>query len=145
MTGVATLGTLLHGSKVTISGNDIMVDSVKINLGTKLIIDNVLIWSGSILVILIYFDCMCMVFQKYRVSFRLDKCRFLESRVEFVGHDLTSTGNCPAKAKFDLSNDWVLPPTGQSLRSFVGLMMFYLRCDPYLKIIIKPFSKLIKI
>ena len=43
MTDMATPSTLLNRFKVTISGMDIMVGNVKINLGTKLIIDNILI------------------------------------------------------------------------------------------------------
>ena len=62
---MATSGTLLNRSKVTILGMDIMVGDVKINSGTKSIINNILIWNGRITVIIIYFECVCMVFQRY--------------------------------------------------------------------------------
>ena len=77
----------------------------KINTGTKTIIDDVLIWSSNLVVIMVYLECVCKVLSKYRVSFRLDKCRFLLNRVEYVGHDLTPVGNCPAKSKFNMIKD----------------------------------------
>ena len=50
---------------------------------------------------------MCMqVIKKYHVSFILDKCQFLKDRVEYVGHNLTLTGNVPSKSKFNMINDW---------------------------------------
>ena len=90
-------------------------------------IDDILIWSDNLEAILIYLECVCRVFNKYRVSFRLDKCRFLMDRVEYVGHDLTPEGNCPARSKFDLIKDWELPTSGTSLHSFIGLLIFYHR------------------
>ena len=68
------------------------------------------------------------------MSFRLDKYRFLENRVDFVGHNLIANGNCPARSIFDLVKDWAIPASGQSLRSFVGLVIFYLKYVPYLEI-----------
>ena len=40
--------------------------------------------------------------------------------------------------------DWVLPTTGQSLHSFVGLVIFYHNYAPYLEMRIKLLRKLIK-
>ena len=41
-------------------------------------------------------------------------------------------------------SDWVLPTTGQSLNSFMGLLAFYDRYVPYLEIQIKPLRQLLK-
>ena len=87
---------------------------------------------------------MRKVFQKYRNSFRLDKCKLLENRVEFAGHDLTPDINCPAASRLNLITDWELPLSDQSLYSFVGLVIFYHRYDPYLELRIKTLRKLIK-
>ena len=64
--------------------------------------------------------------------------------MEYVGHDLLADGNCPAKSKFNMITDWVLPTTGAGLHSFVGLVMFYHRYAPYLKMRVKPLRILIK-
>ena len=93
---------------------------------------------------LIYFECVCRVFQKCCVSFRLDKCEFLKSRVEYVSVDLMRQGNTPAQSKFNMITDWVLPTSGQSLFSFIGLVNFYHRYAPYFKIRLKPLRLLCK-
>ena len=65
-------------------------------------------------------------------------------RVEYVGHDILQTGNCPAQSKFDMINDWPLPTSGQALFSFVGLVNFYHRYAPYMEIRLKPLRKMVK-
>ena len=135
----------IGGDTVTIkTDGSILIGTKNVRTGSKVIIDDILLWSNNLELILLYFECICQVFKKYRVSFRLDKCEFLKERVEYVGHDLTPTGNCPAKSKFDLISDWKLPTTGQSLHSFVGLVKFYARYRPYFEIKIKPMRALIR-
>ena len=135
--------TELNGQPIKVSPtNEVTLGSVAVQTGSKGIIDDILIWSTALPLVLTYFECVCKVFQKYRVSFRLDKCEFLQNRVEYVGHDLTPDGNCPAQSKFNMINDWQLPTTGQSLHSFVGLINFYHNYVPYFEIRIKPLRAL---
>ena len=74
--------------------------------------------------IIVYLECICTVFRKCRVSFRLDKRDFLKPRVEYVGNDVTSDGNCSASAKFDMINDWKIPEREECLFPFIGLINF---------------------
>ena len=91
MTSLAVEGIKLDGAFVTIKGNVIFLEEHKLHSGTRSIIDGILIWSSNIPTIFIYFECMCKLFQKYFVSFRLDQYNFLQDRIDFVGHDLTAT------------------------------------------------------
>ena len=50
--------------------------------------------------LLAYFEGVCSVFIKYRVTFQLKKCEFLTNRIEHVGYNITPAGNCPAESKF---------------------------------------------
>jgi hypothetical protein len=77
-------------------------------------------------------------FLKYRVTFQLKKCKFLTNRIEYVGHDITPDGNCPAQSKFDLLTDRPLPASGISLISFIGLITFYNIYCPWFEVNIKP-------
>ena len=65
---------------------------------------------------------------------------FFKSRVEFVGHDLTASGNYPAQSKFNLIQDWPLPTDETALLSFIGLCSFYSR--PWFDTGIKPLRRL---
>ena len=102
---LASSNSKLGENIVTCREKVIFIGDLKLNSGTKSVIDDILLWSNNIQAILIYLECICRVFQKYRVSFRLDKCEFLKERVEFVGHDLTADGNSPAASKFNMIND----------------------------------------
>jgi hypothetical protein len=110
--------------------------------GCRVIIDDILLYSSDVTTLIQYLDCVCQVFIKYQVSLKLGKCDFLKERFEYVGHDITADGNCPAESKFDLVRDWVLPSTGQGLRSFVSLCNFYHRFCPWFEVSIKPFRGL---
>lgn len=124
------------------STNQIHVNGKLLIIGSKVIIDDILSYSNNIDFLLIYVDCICAVFIKFRVSFQLKKCDFLKDRVEYVGHDLTAQGNCPAESKFDLIKNWPLPSWGPSLHSFIGLINFYHQYIPFFEITLKPLRAL---
>jgi hypothetical protein len=92
--------------------------------GSRVIIDNILLWSTVIDTLLNYFQCVCDVFLKYRITVQLKKCEFITNRIEYVGHDITPHGNYPAESKFDLVADWPIPATGISLLSLIGLLTY---------------------
>ena len=108
----------------------------------RIIIDDILLFSNHIPTLLHYFSCVAQVFTKFRLSFKLSKCDFLKERVEYVGHDLTANGNCPAESKFALIQEWPLPPHGISLLSFIGLCCFYNKYCPWFETNIKPLRRL---
>ena len=85
--------------------------------GGRVIIDNILLYDVNIPNLLNYLERVLLVCQKYRLSLKLNKCNFLKERVEYVGHKLTSDGNCPSQFKFNMITDWPLPATGQALHS----------------------------
>ena len=114
----------------------------KIFCDSKTIIDDTLIFSNHIPTFLHYFSCVAQVFTKYRLSFKLSKCNFFLPRVEYIGHNLTASGSCPAQSKFQLIKDWHLPPHGVSLLSFIGLCSFYSNYVPWFKNNIKPLRRL---
>jgi len=75
---------------------EIFLGEKKVVSGSRTIINDILLFCSNKARILIYLECVCKVFQKYCVSFRLDKCEFLKSGVEYVGVDLMRQGNTPA-------------------------------------------------
>ena len=104
------------------TNQDAIIVGVKLVWGSKTIIDDILLWCDKKYLTLLLFTCVCEVFQKYRMSFRLDKCEFFKKRVEYVRYDILRHGNSPAQSKFNLLNNWELPKFGQSLFSFIGLV-----------------------
>ena len=78
-------------------------------------IDDILMWCNNRDLVLTLVICVCEVFKKYRVSFRLNKREFLNKRVEYVGYDILCHGNSPAQSEFNLLNDCTIPTSCQSL------------------------------
>ena len=122
--------------------DEIYINSIKNFSGIKVIIDNIFTWSTNFELILIYFKCVRTVFKSYHVSFRFDKCEFPKDLVEYVGHNLTPTGNFQEKSKFNVTNDWKLLISSQFLHYFISLIHFYRNYAPYFKVCIKHLRKL---
>ena len=79
--------------------------SCKIAHRSKIVIDDILLYSTNMYTLLRYFICVTRVFVYYRLSFKLSECKFFSLRVEYLGNDLAAQGNCPAQSKFNLLTD----------------------------------------
>ena len=128
--------------KIT-ADNTVHIGPKRMDTGSKGIIDDILIWSTELPAALFIFRCVCKIFQKYRVSFRLDKCEFLKDRAEYVRHEITPQGNCPASSKLDMIRDWSLPTNSRSLMSFIRLVNFYHRYAAFFEIRLRGYCEAI--
>ena len=119
--------TEIGGKPVCVTeANDIYVSNRKTYSGSRGILYNILAYSANLELILIYFEYIWKVFNKYRVSFKLDKCEFLKNRVELVGHYILDNGLCPSQSKSYMINDWTLTSTGQVIEWLYRLYQFLL-------------------
>ena len=134
----------IDGKLITRTEGSLFIDHKKLYFGSRTISDNILFWSNHLRLTILFFCCVCMVYQQYRVSFKLKKCEFPKDRTEYVGYDIFSTSNSPAQSKFNMINDWATPATGPSLHSFVALVNFHHRFALYLEIRLKPLRKFCK-
>ena len=110
---------------------------------SKLVIDDVLLLSNNTDILIILFRQVAKTFVAYRLSFKLKKCDFLKSRVEWLGVDISVKGNMPAQSKFQLITDWPTPETAQGLHSFVSLCGFYSSFCPWFEVDIIPLRRLL--
>jgi len=62
--------TSIGGEDIIVSETDeITIGGITLYHGSRVIIDDILLWASNLQVVLVYFECVCEVFQKYRVSF----------------------------------------------------------------------------
>ena len=121
---------------------DTTIKSHLVRTGDRQIVDDVLLFANCPIALILYFECVCHIFTKWRLSFNPKKCDFFLDRVEWIGFDLCPTGNRPASSKFDMVKDWPLPTSGQSLHSFVGLLNFYRKFIPHFEVRVSPLRNL---
>ena len=110
--------------------------------GSRVIIDDVLLHSTSLGLVLLLLECYMRVYLKYRESFKQSKCDFLSERFELVGRNITPIENTTASSKYDLITDWKQPTTSAGLHSFVSLINFYKQCSPLFELKAKPLRNL---
>ena len=121
---------------------DVSIDLSLIQVGDRQVVDDILLYCNDPYVLILFFDCVCAIFVKYRISFNPSKCEFFLKRLEWIGHDMLIDGNAPASGKYDSIREWPLPTNGESLGSFTGLITFYGRFIPWHEIHIQPLRSL---
>ena len=70
----------IKGEIVSVSATmEIYIGNRNIVSGTRIIINDILLLGSNVCALCVFLKCICRVFRKYRVSFRLNKCDFLKS------------------------------------------------------------------
>ncbi|KAI8510371.1 hypothetical protein Bbelb_112870 [Branchiostoma belcheri] len=70
------------------------------------------------------------VFQRYRearLKLNPEKCRFLQRRVEFLGHVISGNGVSTDSSKTDAIDNWPTPRSVRDIQRFLGLANYYRR------------------
>ena len=78
--------------------------------------------------------------KKHGVRLRKDKCRFMESSVEYLGHRIDQEGIHATTSKLQAISEAPAPRNVQELRSFLGLLNYF---GPNLSSLIHPLHKLL--
>ena len=103
----------------------------------KFIVDFVLIYLDDILVLSTTAEAhvsnLRKVFEKlreHRFQVKLSKCKFLETRVKYLGHILSKDGIQADPAKIQTLSDWKFPKNGIGMLQFCGLANYFRKFIP---------------
>jgi hypothetical protein len=116
---------------------DTLAQSWNLNINDEtnsiIIIDDTFIYSNSLDSIIEYLRAILEISKRYNLSWKLEKCGFLDPRFEFVGVDVADIGNYPAKSKEPISLMWKdkKPVSVRDLASFIGFVGYYRDWIPY--------------
>lgn len=80
----------------------------------------------------------------YNVKINLNKCKFFQTTLDFLGHTITEFGIKPSKEKVKAITDAPSPKTLQQLQSYLGLLNYYSRFIPNLSSEIHELYKLLR-
>jgi len=112
---------------------------------SKVIVDDVILYSRKVVNCLAYFRCALEVLQHYRWTVKLRKCRFFSEDTEFAGVDITNDGNKPAKSKDDAFRQMERPKSWTDLRMVIGMFGFYGEWIPLYEFRISPWRTYLKV
>ena len=81
-------------------------------------------------------------FQKDGLKLNLEKCRFSQNSVQFLGHTVSETGIKPSPVKVKAIQDAVVPCNKAEVRSLLGLVTYLSKFCPRLSDVTKPLREL---
>ena len=105
---------------------------------THIIIDDFVNWGKDLALALLYMRSQLMVCQAYNLSLSLRKAKIFPARFEFVGVDVCSDGNRPARSKHVLLETWTEPTEFRDVAKFIGFGQFYSQFIPNFELRILP-------
>lgn len=75
---------------------------------------------------------------------QLDKCKFMEKEIKFLGHIVNQNGIQPDPEKIETIRKIVIPKTAKQIKQFLGLIGYYRKFIKNFAEKTKPISKLLK-
>ena len=115
-----------------------------IDIGLLGYIDDLLIYSKSHEE---HFSMLREVFTRLKengLKANPKKCSFYQSKIQFLGHEISSEGVSMDPAKLESILEWAQPCSGKELQSFLGLANYYRDFIPKFSYLTAPLSRLLR-
>ena len=90
-----------------------------------MIMDNVLVYERDPDSLLWYFRVVLEVLKHHHATVKLQKCKWFRDQCKFVGVDVKSDGNSPAKLKYKAFLELGHPKQWTDLLMLIGCFGFY--------------------
>ena len=106
------------------------------------LVDDILITAMSTEKHLQHLDEVLNRLQRNGVRLELSKCKFLQEKIEYLGHMVTREGMCPTEEKMAALKKAATPTNVTELRSHLGLLKYYMKFLPDLSTLLAPLNAL---
>ena len=94
-------------------------------------IDDVLIFSESAEEHMAHLEIVLKIMSENGLHIGVEKCSFLQTEINFLGHHISQSGICPCPKKTETISMCQVPSNLQELQSFLGSMNFYRNNIPH--------------
>lgn len=90
-------------------------------------IDDIIIYSKTAEEHLQHIEAVLKTLMKHKISIKWQKCNYLKTKLDFLGHIVSASGIAPDPKKLQALNDWPTPTSVNEVQQFVGLGNYYRR------------------
>uniref|UniRef100_A0A672FZX6 Gypsy retrotransposon integrase-like protein 1 n=1 Tax=Salarias fasciatus TaxID=181472 RepID=A0A672FZX6_SALFA len=90
-------------------------------------LDDLLVFSPSFQEHLVRLETVLQRLRETGLKVKMEKCHFLQPRVQFLGHQVSAQGISTDPEKIEAVKQWPTPSTAKELRSFLGFCSYYRR------------------
>eukprot|EP00957_Ditylum_brightwellii_P122343 9329308-Ditylum_brightwellii.AAC.1 len=108
------------------------------------IMDNTFLYATEDDTMFAILRCVCKLAQEKNLTWKLKKCSWFPSVVEFVGVDVSAKGNLPVQSKMLRLKTWKEPSPPRDIMSFIRFSIFYMQWILLFEIKITPLQELLK-
>eukprot|EP00833_Pecoramyces_ruminatium_P001297 jgi/Orpsp1_1/1175329/evm.model.c7180000053428.1 len=88
-------------------------------------IDDILIYSKTVEEHIQHIQEVLKILKENKLNINIEKCRFMKTEVDVLGHRLTNQGLKPQLSKIEAIRNWLTPSNVHELRSFLGAVGYY--------------------
>lgn len=111
--------------------------------------DNIIIYMDDILIATKTVEENLQVLEKFLkvlrsagLTLKLEKCIFFQKSIQFLGHEVSSSGIKPGQIKIAAIENYKKPPNQKEVRQFLGLSGYFRRFIENYLLIAHPLNKL---
>lgn len=107
-------------------------------------LDDILIYSPSLEMHLQHLTLVLEKLREHKLYMKHNKCSFSQTKLEYLGHIISSEGVSTDPSKTSAMLNWPAPATVTELRGFLGLTGYYRKFVKNYRIIAKPLTQLLE-
>ena len=108
-------------------------------------LDDILVFSKSIEEHFQHCEIIFKRLKKYKLKLSYEKCAFLKSQVQYLGHLLSGAGIEPVPEKLQALKEMVEPDCAKGVKIYLGFVGYYRKFIPKYSDIAKPLTELTKL
>jgi hypothetical protein len=87
-------------------------------------LDDIVIWSNSVEDHAKHIHMVMQSLRKAKLYCNLNKCKFFQKEIDFLGHHVSERGMNPNSSKIDKVINWPRPKSATEVRGFLGLVRY---------------------